>query len=72
MPVATGSAVRWVTGVASGNRCSMRARMAALRSDIALLGYPEHIPKARREPGNSPGISHAWCKTDSNHSGPGI
>ena len=29
MPVATGSAVRWVTGVASGNRCSSSERRRA-------------------------------------------
>ena len=40
IPVATGSAVRCVTGVASGNLCSMRARMAELRSDIALQNSP--------------------------------
>ena len=38
IPVATGSAVRCVTGVASGNRCSMSARMAAWRSDIGSSG----------------------------------
>src|SRR5215212_2697469 len=57
IPVATGSAVRWMTGVASGNRCSMRARMAALRSDMALLEYPEHIPKARRVLGHRAGLA---------------
>src|SRR5204863_8828216 len=40
MPAPTGSAVRWVTGVASGNRCSMSARMAAFRSDIVQLVAP--------------------------------
>src|SRR6185436_3392804 len=33
----------------------MSARMAALRSDIALLEYPEHIPKATTVPGLAPG-----------------
>src|SRR3954468_24776291 len=31
--------------------------MAALRSDIALLEYPEHIPKARRVLGHRAGLA---------------
>ena len=48
MPVPTGSAVRWVTGVASGNRCSMSARMAAFRSDIVQLVAPNIYRKQEK------------------------
>src|SRR4051812_21399763 len=45
MPVATGSAVRWMTGIASGNWCSMRARMAELRSDMTVQDSPNRCRK---------------------------
>src|ERR1019366_8972347 len=52
MPVATGSAVRCVTGVASGNLCSRSDRRSAEEDTSASEGkertlvYTEQIPKA--------------------------
>src|SRR6266550_2437966 len=65
IPVATGSAVRCVTGVASGNRCSISARMAELRSDIALQNIPNRTRKqevcdSRRSHFDSAARSPAW------------
>jgi hypothetical protein len=56
IPVATGSAVRCVTGVASGNRCSSRALRRAVEEDT-LIVYPEQIPKTRTFYRRSPSLA---------------
>jgi len=43
IPVATGSAVRCVTGVASGNRCSSSDLRRAVEEDTPIV-YPEQTP----------------------------
>jgi hypothetical protein len=61
-----------------GDRCRIRKSMLDEGADggIAVGHSSARIPRtyteSKKSTGDSPGIFHAWCRTHSNHSGPGI